>query len=83
MVKECELVDQMLGRIKKFYKKYEKIQELRKQGNISDLMEQAGGDRIHKYKRKIGDEYRHLSKMIAKNIIEDANVKAIAKKIEL
>jgi hypothetical protein len=31
-------------------------------------MEQAGGDRIDKYKRKIGDEYRQLSKMIAKNV---------------
>ena len=43
-------------------------------------MEQAGGDRIDKYKRKIGDEYRQLSKMIAKNMLEDTHVKAIAKK---
>lgn len=55
MPKEAELVEQMLGRIKKFYKKYEKIQELRKHGQITELMEQAGGDRIDKYKRKIGD----------------------------
>lgn len=31
-------------------------------------MEQAGGDRIAKYKRKIGEEYRKLSKTIAKTL---------------
>jgi hypothetical protein len=66
MPKEAEMVNQMLGRIKKFYKKYEKIQELRKQGLHIELMEQAGGDRIDKYKRKIGDEYRLLSKTLQK-----------------
>lgn len=42
-------------------------------------MEQAGGDRIEKYKRKIGDEYRLLSKMIQKAMIEEP-VKPVIKK---
>jgi hypothetical protein len=50
----------MLGRIKKFYKKYERIQELKKKGCQTELISYAGGDRIEKYKRKIGDEYRTL-----------------------
>ena len=61
----------MLARIKKFYKKYEKIQELKKKGLNVELIQQAGGDRIQKYKRKIGDEYRVLQKDIAK-ILESA-----------
>ena len=48
----------MLGRIKKFYKKYERIQDLKKKGQHSELVQYAGGDRIEKYKRKIGEEYR-------------------------
>lgn len=36
----------MLGRIKKFYKKYEQIQELKKSEKFTELIQCAGGDRI-------------------------------------
>ena len=61
----------MLSRIKKFYKKYERIQELKKKDLKAELVQFAGGDRILKYKRKIGDEYRILQKELTK-VIESA-----------
>ena len=61
----------MLSRIKKFYKKYERIQDLKKKDQKAELLQFAGGDRILKYKRKIGDEYRVLQKEFTK-VIESA-----------
>lgn len=72
----------MMERIKKFYKKYEKIQDLKKSGQHKEVMAQAGGDSIEKYKRKIGDEYRILNKLIQKsmNEVEIKQIKAAAEK---
>ena len=57
---EIKVIEQMLDRMKKFYKKFEKIQSLREKSDHNGLVAIAGGDRILKYKKKIGIDFKEI-----------------------
>jgi hypothetical protein len=57
---EIKVIEQMLDRMKKFYKKFEKIQSLREKSDHNGLEAIAGGERILKYKKKIGIDFKEI-----------------------
>lgn len=50
----------MFDRMKKFYKKFDKIMDLKKSSDLKQIEAIAGGDRILKYKKKIGIDFQEI-----------------------
>ena len=61
-------VQQLLDRIRKFYRKYEKITEFKKKQDIINIFAIAGGKQILKYKKKIATEFQELRLKMEKNV---------------
>ena len=56
----------MFERMKKFYKKFVKIMELKDKADLAQIKAIAGGDRIDKYKKKIGIDFKAIKNIYSR-----------------